>query len=128
MTPPEGMNVEGSTVCHLLKSLYGLKQAPRAWNIKLNEELARIGFEPSEADPAFFVNKPEDGNTRSNLYMLVYVDDILIAGRSEESSDKFKEQFKQIFQARDMGDAHYFLGMEIKRDRIQKMLALSQEK
>ncbi|GBP85343.1 Retrovirus-related Pol polyprotein from transposon TNT 1-94, partial [Eumeta japonica] len=51
MKPPEGLDVENSMACKLIKSLYGLKQAPRCcWNAKFNSVLNKYGFFNSHAD------------------------------------------------------------------------------
>ena len=55
MQQPQGYEQGGpGVVCHLKRTLYGLRQAPRAWHLRLKEELGLLGFEASEADPAFF--------------------------------------------------------------------------
>ncbi|GBP01231.1 Retrovirus-related Pol polyprotein from transposon TNT 1-94 [Eumeta japonica] len=46
----EGLDVENSMACKLIKSLYGLKQAPRCWNAKFNSVLNKYGFFNSHAD------------------------------------------------------------------------------
>jgi hypothetical protein len=66
-------------VCHFNKALYGLKQAPRAWYFRLSSKLQSLGFCASKADTSlFFYNK---GGV--NIFMLIYVDDIVIASLSE---------------------------------------------
>jgi hypothetical protein len=71
--PPGYETGGGGMACHLHKSLYGLKQAPRAWHTKLKEELEKLGFNPSAADPALFI-KPGV----NPVFLLTYVDDILV--------------------------------------------------
>ena len=125
MKPPEGMIVDQNKVCRLVKSLYGLRQAPRAWHTKLKEELASMKFIASESDPALFIMKDQE----MNIYMLVYVDDILVAARTHKMIDElFKDDFLKRFEARDMGDASYFLGMEISRNREERTVKLTQKK
>ncbi|XP_071727199.1 secreted RxLR effector protein 161-like [Rutidosis leptorrhynchoides] len=63
-------------VCRLKKALYGLKQAPRAWFQRLSSFLVSLGFTCSRADTSLFVFK-KDSNI---LYLLVYVDDIILTG------------------------------------------------
>lgn len=63
-------------VCHLKKTLYGLKQAPRAWYMELRNYLLSVGFKNSVADTSLFVLK----NGNSYVYMLIYVEDILVTG------------------------------------------------
>ena len=65
-------------VCKLDKALYGLKQSPRAWYSRLSGKLQQLGFHASKADTSlFFYNKG-----KITIYLLVYVDDIIVASSS----------------------------------------------
>jgi transposase InsO family protein len=124
MKPPEGLQVSPGKVCRLVKSLYGLRQAPRAWHTKLKEELSKMGFVASQSDAALFIHEEKN----EVVYMLVYVDDILVAAKSPDEIDQFKKKFLDRFEARDLGDASFFLGMEIVRDRRLRTIGLNQGK
>jgi hypothetical protein len=67
-------------VCKLDKALYGIKQAPWAWHSRLSTKLQSLGFRPSKANTLLFDFR-KNGHT---IYMLVYVDDIIVASSSEE--------------------------------------------
>ena len=108
--------------CHLKKSLYGLKQAPRAWHARLHEELDKIGFKASQADPGLHISKG------LKAYVLIYVDDILIASKNMRNGKRIKDLLQQAFDARDLGEASYFLGISITRDRGSKTTKLSLER
>ena len=58
--------------------------------------------------------------------MLIYVDDIIVTGNSKEAVTALLGDLKQDFALRDLGDLHYFLGIEVKQDR--EGIVLSQEK
>jgi len=122
--PPGYSNGDSRMACRLQKALYGLRQAPRAWHMKLKGELERIGFTASEADPGLYTLS----NKQGNIYMLVYVDDILIAAKTLQEVNSIKSALLQTFEARDLGDAHLFLGMTIDRDRAANFIKLSQVK
>jgi hypothetical protein len=111
-------------VCHLKKTLYGLRQAPRAWHTRLKAELEALGFRASETDPALFVK----GAGRQATYVLVWVDDILVAGLDREEIAAVKELLGAVFDVCDLGEATYFLGMEVTRDREARNLKLTQKK
>ena len=65
-----------SLVCKLLKSIYGLRQALRCWFTKFASTLKSYNFTQSHADNSLFTL-----HTSSQFVaVLVYVDDILIAG------------------------------------------------
>jgi Reverse transcriptase (RNA-dependent DNA polymerase) len=112
------------TACRLKKALYGLKQAPRAWHIKLKEKLLGMGFVESDADPSLWVLHFKD----RSVYALVYVDDLVIVGKLLSDVEQVKRMLLGNFDARDLGEAKFFLGMEIARGRSAGSLILSQKK
>lgn len=63
-------------VCKLHKAIYGLKYAPRAWFTRFSLFLLDIRFQASVIDSSLFLFF--HGNVK--LFMLVYVDDIIITG------------------------------------------------
>jgi len=78
MTIPEGIENSGSGhYWKLKKALYGLKQAGRQWKKRLHEVLIKFGFIRAFADNCLYI-KHHEGNI--TLLILVYVDDIAIAG------------------------------------------------
>ena len=122
MEQPEGYATGDSAVkCKLLKALYGLRQAPRAWHTRLQAELESQGLRVSAADAGLYTNKA------GTLYVLAYVDDLLFAGQLSDIQ-KVIGALKKAFTITELGDATYFLGMEITRDRQNKTLTLSQRK
>ena len=50
------------------------------------------------------------------FYIAVYVDDIVLAGKSNEKMFAVKQTIGQQFQIKDMGELHYFLGVKVVRD------------
>jgi hypothetical protein len=60
------------------------------------------------------------------MYMLLYVDDILIAGKSGSAIDETKAMLKSEFEMKDLGAARRLLGMDICRDRSWSRFWLSQ--
>jgi hypothetical protein len=94
-----------SLVCRLNKALYGLKQASRQWHAKLKDVLVGESFKPSDVDPCLFVLK-KDGVM---FYVLVYVDDMLLACESMELLCSVKTLLLTVFDARDLGEVKCFL-------------------
>jgi len=111
-------------VCRLLRALYGLRQAPRAWHRCLKKVLEDLEFEVSSVDAALF-RGTVDGET---VWLLVWVDDILVAAQGEEQVAKVKAHLRAKFDVRDLGPATYFLGMELSRDQEARSLKLTQKK
>src|SRR3569833_2908189 len=117
MKQPEGYEQSGpNVVCHLKRTLYGLRQAPRAWHTRLKEELGNFEFVASFADAALFVGVVNG----ERVYLIVWVDDILVAARGAERIAKVKAHLADKFDVRDLGEATYFLGMELARDREER--------
>jgi histone deacetylase 1/2 len=98
-------------VCKLDRALYGLKQAPRAWHARLSNKLISLGFKVSKADTSlFFLNK--DNLT---MFVLVYVDDIIVVSSTEKATDTLLKELQNEFALKDLGDLHYFLGIEVSK-------------
>lgn len=114
MSQPEGYEVEGREdwVYLLKKSLYGLKQSPRQWNQKFNDFMISRGFTRSSVD--------------SCVYLLLYVDDMLVASKSMQEIKILKKDLGTVFEMKDLGPAKKILGMEITRNRKELRLELSQ--
>lgn len=119
---PPGFTGPPGHCLKLNKSLYGLKQAPRQWHLRLESELKGIGFTPSLADPALFINTAGSGKA----YLLVYVDDIIIATKSKAFSTDIKSKLLTAFDGRDLGPVTSFLGISITRDRVNRSLSMDQ--
>lgn len=95
-------------VCRLKKALYGLKQAPRAWYSELKHFLLQTGFHNSLADTSLFILK----HHKTFVYVLVYVDDILITGSDPTAVQRVITSLSTRFSIKDMGYLGYFLGIE----------------
>ena len=96
-------------ICRLSKALYGLKQAPRAWHARLASALRAHGFVPSTADTSLFLlQKPE-----VTMYLLVYVDDIILVSSSQYAADALVCSLSADFAVKDLGKLHYFFGVEV---------------
>jgi histone deacetylase 1/2 len=93
------------------KALYGLKQAPRAWHARLCGKLEALGFKSSKADASlFYYNRGQYA-----MFVLVYVDDIIVASSSQDATNALLKDLERDFALKDLGDLHYFLGMEVKK-------------
>jgi hypothetical protein len=107
-----------SHVCRLHKSLYGLKQASRAWYTRLSDFLLSIDFRASKVDTSMFILS--DGT--NIFYLLVYVDDILLTGSNSAMLHHLIQLLSSEFKLRDLGDVHYFLGIEVQSTVMSLML------
>ena len=90
---PDGMTKMDGKSLKLAKSLYGLKQSPRCWNEKFNEFLLSVGFQRSQHDYCMYTRI---NNDKSDMLIIVmYVDDLLIAGSSVSNIKKLKRELSE---------------------------------
>jgi hypothetical protein len=126
MKQPEGFAVKGKKelVCKLKKSLYGLKQSPRMWYQKFDTYILGLGFSRSKVDHCVYSKLVGD----HFIYVVLYVDDMLLIGNNKEIIKDVKTQLSSKFDMKDLGVANFILGMEIKRDSgKQETLVESEE-
>ena len=81
MQQPKGFEVEGKEnfVCRLKRSLHGLKQLPRQCYKRFDEFIVSHEYIRSPYNSCVYHSKVEDG---SHIYLLLYVDDMLIASEN----------------------------------------------
>jgi hypothetical protein len=104
------------------KAFYGLKQASRAWYSILSTKLKQIGFKASKADTSLFIYNKKG----VSMFLLVYVDDIIVTSSNSVVVEAVLKDLKNNFALKDLGDLHYFLGIQVKKERDD--IVLSQEK
>lgn len=121
--PPGFVDKDKPThVCKLHKAIYGLKQAPRIWYLELRTFLLQLGFKNSLADASLFILHL-NGTT---LYVLIYVDDIIVTGNNSLHVQNFITNLSRRFSLKDLGALSYFLGIEA--HRTSSGLLLTQRK
>ena len=92
----------------LNKSLYGLKQAGRNWNALLDSFLKSQNFVPSLADPCLYTRFENN----SIVFVLVWVDDMIICSNIEKDLIFFKGILSKRFKMKDLGILSWFLGIQ----------------
>ncbi|GJX43337.1 retrovirus-related pol polyprotein from transposon TNT 1-94 [Tanacetum coccineum] len=116
---------QGNKVCLLKKSLYGLKQSPRQWYRRFDEYMLSNRFKHSSYDSCVYYRSYTPGEY---IYLLLYVDDMLIACKSKAEIRSTKSLLKKEFDMKELEEAKKILGMEIVRDRSRKILRVSQSR
>jgi hypothetical protein len=113
---PRGFNRgNGDEVLCLKRTLYGLKQSPRYFFAYITKRLIKQGLTASKYDPCLFINK--------SIIVIVYVDNILIYGRSEAENDKLIKRLKNDDVAlHKEGTAEGYLGVDIQREGVNILL------
>ncbi|XP_021755466.1 uncharacterized protein LOC110720728 [Chenopodium quinoa] len=94
-------------VCRIRKALYGLKQASRAWYQSFANFLVRSGFVIAKNDNSLFTFRQGD----DMAYLLLYVDDIILATSTERLREGIISQLQTEFLMSDLGPLSYFLGI-----------------
>ncbi|GJS02338.1 retrovirus-related pol polyprotein from transposon TNT 1-94 [Tanacetum coccineum] len=122
MRQPPGYE-QGNKVCLLKKSLYGLKQSPRQWYRRFDEYMLSNEFKRNNYDSCVHYKSYAPGEY---IYLLLYVDDMLIACKSKAEIGSTKTLLKREFDMKELKEAKQILGMEIIKDRSRKILRVSQ--
>ena len=73
--------------------------------------LSSIGFVKTKSDASLLVRHGA-GDT---FFVLVYVDDIIITGSNTLSVNQVITSLASKFSIKDLGNLHYFLGVEVIR-------------
>ncbi|CAI7868623.1 unnamed protein product [Closterium sp. NIES-53] len=115
MKQPEGYDDGSGRVCRLNKAIYGLKQAPKCWYARLVEVLEALGFKVSGCDESLFMTEGEE----EKVFLLVYVDDILLFSPSLERIKEVQGKLKKTFQCKALGPGGYYLGLHVERDEVK---------
>jgi histone deacetylase 1/2 len=84
--------------------------------------MQNLGFSPSKGDTSLFFYSKRG----CTILVLVYVDDITLASSSEAATTALLKDLEKDFALKDLGDLHYFLGIEVKHSPGQ--LLLTQER
>ena len=118
MEQPHGTGLANDNrVCLLRKSLYGLKQSAKLWNDTIHKFLIDLGFKRNAADMCLY----QRSNDKGNIYLIIWVDDVVIIAENRNLVNEFMKQISRKFQVKDLGKLKYFLGIqfEVKHNSVQ---------
>ena len=79
----------------------------------------------SVTNPCLYMKKENNG---SSIILVLYVDDMLIAGKHDTSLQELKCKLKSAFSMKDLRNAEHILGIRIRQDRQKELPFGSQEK
>lgn len=120
----KGVEKEKGKVYKLKKALYGLKQAPRAWYGRIDQYFSKQGFTRSKSEPTLYIKSQDSGDL---VIVSLYVDDLVFTGSNIEMIEIFKRDMMASFEMSDLGNRHYFLGMEVSQE-ADRLVFCSQKK
>ena len=72
-----------------------------------------MGFKQTSCDPCLYVSSNSEGEI---FIIAVYVDDIILGGKSEARLNEVKKELSIKFKMKDLGLLHYFLGVTVARN------------
>ena len=109
-------------MCRLSLALYGKKQAGRLWAMKLDKKHKDMGASRSPVDPSVYEwNQPVHGR----VFILVYLDDLIVAGKSLAGVKAVKSAASRKFEVRDKAEVKDVIGIKVMRDRKASTITLS---
>jgi hypothetical protein len=120
MKQPEGFVVKGKKeMVHKLKnSLYGLMQSPRMWYQKFDTYIIGLRFVRIQVD--HYAYSKQVGN--HFIYVVLDVNDMLLVENNMDVIKEVKSQLSSKFDMKDIGDAKFIMGKDIKRDHANMKL------
>ena len=119
---PKGYEIENK-VCKLDKAIYGLKKAPLYWYQKFDSFMLDQGFYKNKCDNCLYVKI----NHNIVIYVLIFVDNILISGSCANEIEILKTNLNKSFKMKDMGLLNYFLGISVEQDVNNGIIILNQK-
>jgi hypothetical protein len=119
MRMPRGYQKRG-TILKVQKALYGLRISPLLWQKEFTTTLKALGFEEVPHEPCCLI---KDG-----IIIFFYVDDIILAydKRKTNEANQAIKLLREKYTMTGGDDLQWFLGMEVIRNRNQRLIQLSQ--
>lgn len=124
MLPPPGVDIPAGCALRLKRSIYGLKQAGRNWFLELQETLLQCGFNQSTVEPCLFVSLEGSRLFNGVVYVLVYVDDIILCCERNEDHEKLSDHLRSKYKLGQDEPLQDYLGMDV--NRTSQKIYLSQ--
>jgi Reverse transcriptase (RNA-dependent DNA polymerase) len=101
-------------------AIYGSKQSGRGWYDMFCSIMYRFRFARCEVEHAVFYRYAG----QDALIVTVDVDDLTMAGNTKRAIHKFKDELHTVLKIKDLGELHWLLGIEVKRDRATHDIAI----
>jgi hypothetical protein len=106
----------------LNNSVYGLKRAPQAWYNRSTTYITSLGFVEDKSDTSLFVFR-----RGSNIvYMLLYVDNIVLTASSTALLQQTISAFKREFTMKYHEPLHHFFGVSVQHQADELFLTQCQ--
>ena len=115
---------DGSLIVKLEKALYGCIESAKLWYELLAETLVEYGLIRSNYDPCLFYDLSR------NIYVTIYVDDILIAAEKDEEVRRLLKYLEDKFKTITINEGRVisYLGMNIHLDYENEQVKITMDK
>ena len=87
----------------------GQSSNSRCWDHTLDSRLKEMGFTQTPSYPCLYVDS-------ETFIVAMYVDDIILGGKSKSKLMEVKKELSKTFEMKDLGPLHHFLGVKIIQD------------
>ena len=125
---PHGFADPAMAACRLKRPLEGTKQAAHLFSVTSAQQMEKLGFSRSKAEPNLYWKT----SNNTTIKIGIYVDNILVSypntTQGREMKDAFWKGYRERFNVEMRGVPTKFMGVKISRDRKAKTITLSQEK
>jgi transposase InsO family protein len=120
----EAIHGRGKVAAKVLKGMPGIPQGSRLWNLHMHKILTSLKFSRSQVDYGLYYIHGHQ------IFLLLWVDDIfLFVGRDDRKrADDIWSALRKAIGIGEKAPIEDCLGVDIKRDRANKRLFISQEK
>ena len=112
--PPSEYYPQANCLWRLKRAMYGLRQSPKLWQDHFAATMVRLGFRRCKSDSNLYCHKSR------SLYVLAYVDDLLIVGdanlKKEFIEALSKELLVKITGELKPNTEHSFLGRRLRNN------------
>src|SRR5579871_5306467 len=98
-------------ICRLKKGLYSLKQAGRIWNEILHNFLISKSYKALDSEPSIYIKRIG----KNIVIIAIYIDNLPILANNPVVLEEAKQELKDRFKMKDLGEAHHLLGLRIIR-------------
>ena len=100
MNQPKGYEDGTDRVCKLIKALYGLRESPRDWYECFDEYMIKLGFRKSNVELCLYIH----GKGENIIYLLIYVDYLLICGKDKTEIQNIKNLLSDRFKMKHLSE------------------------
>lgn len=123
---PKGIEADSKKyVLKLKKAVYGLKIASKRWHDELKSSLVEFGFQQTSIERCLYVHRTTEGQL---TFIATYVDDLLIAADSRTFVDQVVEHLQKRYKLKVTDEPSNFVGVQIHRDKANRVLSIHQSK